>query len=73
VADVGCGWPPIEFGIEWELDEPGSVAANAGIPRGSVVQILGVGVVAAELEAVGELSANVDDERVVETYALRDP
>ena len=65
MADVGGGRSPVELGIEREGDEGGRVAADAGVPCRAVVEVLGVGVVAAELEAVGEGAADVDDESVV--------
>ena len=64
MAHVGGGRSPVELGIERERNERGRVAADAGVPCRSVVEILGVGVVAAELESAGERAAHIDDERV---------
>jgi hypothetical protein len=59
--------------LRGELDEGGSVAADAGVPSRTVVEILSPRVVGADLEAVGVRAAQVSDQRVIEADTLRDP
>ena len=63
VTDVGCGWTPVEPGSVGVFDEGGGVGGDAGVPCGAVVEVAGVGVVGAELEAVGEAAADIDLKR----------
>ena len=73
VAQVGGGRTPVQFGAQGEGDKRGRIAADAGIPCGTVVEVLAEGVVAAQLEAIGEGAAHVDQQAVIEADSLRHP
>jgi len=73
VADVAGGGAVVEFRVGRVHGEGGRVGTDAGVPCGAVVEVLRPGVVAAELEAVGEAAVQVYLEGVVVADAAGDP
>ena len=73
VADVGGGGAVVEMRERGDGDEGWRVGGDRGVPGRAVVEIFGPGVVDAELQAVGEVVAQVDKEGVVVATAARPP
>ena len=73
VADVGGGGAVVEMRKGGDGDEGWRVGGDGGVPGGAVVEILGPGVVDAELQAVAEVVAQIHNEGVVVATAARPP
>ena len=63
----------VEMRKRWHFHECRGVGGDGGVPCGAVVEVFGPGVVGAELDAAGEIVAEVDDEGVVVARAARPP